>query len=199
MLIAGFLYVADLENMVQYCRNEHGRRRRIKRDVVDIPKKGVAGLRLEPEPVPIPTLPAVTLAARGHASSADGVATAEESQSLSFGLMASPPTVRPPTVLGQHLTSPLCPSALTLEDYFSQLLISQPESEEVCGDDDTQTREYAFGSSESEEEKEGDQSRWHVKDITKTCQGRASQCLQGAGPPALHRASAPEVPMDSSL
>ncbi|XP_062871461.1 E3 ubiquitin-protein ligase rnf146 [Trichomycterus rosablanca] len=49
MLIAGFLYVADLENMVQYRRNEHGRRRRMKRDAVDVPKKGVAGLRLDPE------------------------------------------------------------------------------------------------------------------------------------------------------
>ncbi|NWY03044.1 R146B ligase, partial [Nothoprocta ornata] len=39
MLIAGFLYVADLENMVQYRRNEHGRRRKIKRDIADIPKK----------------------------------------------------------------------------------------------------------------------------------------------------------------
>lgn len=47
MLIAGFLYVADLENMVQYRRNEHGRRRKIKRDIIDIPKKGVAGLRLD--------------------------------------------------------------------------------------------------------------------------------------------------------
>ncbi|XP_010220618.1 PREDICTED: E3 ubiquitin-protein ligase RNF146 [Tinamus guttatus] len=49
MLIAGFLYVADLENMVQYRRNEHGRRRKIKRDIADIPKKGVAGLRLDCE------------------------------------------------------------------------------------------------------------------------------------------------------
>ncbi|KAG8011215.1 hypothetical protein GBF38_005912, partial [Nibea albiflora] len=59
MLIAGFLYVADLENMVQYRRNEHSRRRKMKRDVVDIPKKGVAGLRLDPdpEPAPIPALP----------------------------------------------------------------------------------------------------------------------------------------------
>lgn len=47
MLIAGFLYVADLENMVQYRRNEHGRRRKIKRDIIHIPKKGVAGLRLD--------------------------------------------------------------------------------------------------------------------------------------------------------
>ena len=53
MLIAGFLYVADLENMVQYRRNEHGRRRKMKRDVVDIPKKGVAGLRLDSDAVAV--------------------------------------------------------------------------------------------------------------------------------------------------
>uniref|UniRef100_A0A8C4QJ45 E3 ubiquitin-protein ligase n=1 Tax=Eptatretus burgeri TaxID=7764 RepID=A0A8C4QJ45_EPTBU len=47
MLIAGFLYVADLEAMVQYRRNEPTRRRRIKRDLACAPKKGVAGLRLE--------------------------------------------------------------------------------------------------------------------------------------------------------
>lgn len=160
MLIAGFLYVADLENMVQYRRNEHGRRRKIKRDAVDIPKKGVAGLRLEPEPVPIPALPAATLAASEHASSADGADTAGQSQPLSLGLMASPPPGRPPTLLGHHLTSPLCPSASALEDSFSQLLISQPESGEVEGDDDTQMREYTFGSSESEVEKEGGRPEW---------------------------------------
>lgn len=47
MLIAGFVYVADLEHMVQYRRSEHGRRRRIKRDGAHVPKKGVAGLRLD--------------------------------------------------------------------------------------------------------------------------------------------------------
>lgn len=45
MLIAGFLYVVDIENMIQYRRNTPSRRRRIKRDLADIPdKKGVAGL-----------------------------------------------------------------------------------------------------------------------------------------------------------
>lgn len=150
MLIAGFLYVADLENMVQYRRNEHGRRRKIKRDVVDIPKKGVAGLRLDPE---FPALPVLTPAARECASSAGGSDTSGQSQSLSFGPMVSLPPIRPPTLLGHHLTSPLSPSPSTLEDSFSQLLISQPEGEEVEGDDELQT--YVFGSSESEEEREG--------------------------------------------
>lgn len=47
LLIAGFLYFVDFENMVQFRKMEPGRRRRIKRDVVDAEKKGVAGLRLQ--------------------------------------------------------------------------------------------------------------------------------------------------------
>lgn len=151
MLIAGFLYVADLENMVQYRRNEHGRRRKIKRDVVDIPKKGVAGLRLEPEPpAPNPSLPAASTVAPERVSSADGSDTASQSQSSSFGILLSLPPVRPPTLLGRHPPSPLTPSPLSLEESFSQLLLSQPEGEEVDGDDETY--EYVSGSSDSEEE-----------------------------------------------
>lgn len=45
MLIAGFLYIVDVDNMIQYRRNTPSRRRRIKRDLATIPdKKGVAGL-----------------------------------------------------------------------------------------------------------------------------------------------------------
>ncbi|XP_023285711.1 E3 ubiquitin-protein ligase rnf146-like [Seriola lalandi dorsalis] len=158
MLIAGFLYVADLENLVQYRRNEHGRRRKIKRDAVDIPKKGVAGLRLDPEPAPTPALPVVTPAATERVSSADGSDTAGQSQSSSFGILSLPP-VRPPTLLGHHLTNPLSPSPSTLEESLSQLLISQPEGEEVEGDNELQIYEYASGNSESEEENESERGR----------------------------------------
>ncbi|XP_040920221.1 E3 ubiquitin-protein ligase rnf146-like [Toxotes jaculatrix] len=158
MLIAGFLYVADLENLVQYRRNEHGRRRKIKRDAVDIPKKGVAGLRLDPEPAPIPGLPVITPAATARISSADGSDTAGQSQSSSFGILSLPP-VRPPTLLGRHLPSPLSPSPSTLEESFSQLLVSQPEGEEVEGDNERQTYEYASGNSESEEERGSERGR----------------------------------------
>ncbi|XP_068433570.1 E3 ubiquitin-protein ligase rnf146-like [Clinocottus analis] len=150
MLIAGFLYVADLENMVQYRRNEHGRRRKIKRDIVDIPKKGVAGLRLDPEPVPILSVPALTSAGTERVNSADRSDTDGQSQSSFFGIMASLSPVRPPTLLGRHPSSPLPPSPSSVEESFSQLLISQPEGDEVEGDDETY--EYASGSSESEEE-----------------------------------------------
>lgn len=40
LLIAGFLYVADLDAMLQLRRNDPSRRRRIKRDFATIPKKG---------------------------------------------------------------------------------------------------------------------------------------------------------------
>uniref|UniRef100_A0A3Q3GM33 E3 ubiquitin-protein ligase n=1 Tax=Kryptolebias marmoratus TaxID=37003 RepID=A0A3Q3GM33_KRYMA len=138
MLIAGFLYVADLEGMVQYRRNEHGRRRKMKRDVVDIPKKGVAGLRLEPESVPISSVAAAVSATTERVSSADGSDSAGQSQSSSFGIMASLPPVRPQTLLGRHLHSPLSPSPSApspLEQSFSQLLISQPEEDEEVEDD----------------------------------------------------------------
>lgn len=45
--IAGFLYVIDFENMIQYRRNDPSRRRRIKRDLSTISKKGVAGLKVK--------------------------------------------------------------------------------------------------------------------------------------------------------
>lgn len=45
LLIAGFSYFVDFENMVQFRKTEPGRKRRIKRDVVDAEKKGVAGVR----------------------------------------------------------------------------------------------------------------------------------------------------------
>lgn len=47
LLIAGFLYIIDFENMMQFRRNDPSRRRRIKRDAASGPKKGVAGLRVE--------------------------------------------------------------------------------------------------------------------------------------------------------
>ncbi|XP_034755515.1 E3 ubiquitin-protein ligase rnf146-like [Etheostoma cragini] len=159
MLIAGFLYVADMENMVQYRRNEHGRRRKIKRDIVDIPKKGVAGLRLDPEPAPVSSVPVVTPAATERVSSADGSDTDGQSQSSFFGIMASLPPVRPPILLGRHLTIPRPPSPLSVEESFSQLLISQPEGEVVEGEEEIQTYEYASGSSESEEERPCERGR----------------------------------------
>ena len=48
LLIAGFLYVIDFENMFQTRKNEPGRRRRIKRDKKDVESKGVAGIRIPP-------------------------------------------------------------------------------------------------------------------------------------------------------
>nr|CAB3265632.1 E3 ubiquitin-protein ligase rnf146 [Phallusia mammillata] len=45
VLIAGSVYVIDFENEVQYQRHRSSRKRKIKRDLVSMPKKGVAGLQ----------------------------------------------------------------------------------------------------------------------------------------------------------
>lgn len=49
LLVAGFLYVADFDSMLQYRRNDTCKRRRIKRDIATTNKKGVAGLKLMKE------------------------------------------------------------------------------------------------------------------------------------------------------
>ncbi|XP_039603755.1 E3 ubiquitin-protein ligase rnf146 [Polypterus senegalus] len=115
MLIAGFLYVADLENMVQYRRNEHGRRRKIKRDIADIPKKGVAGLRLDSDS-------SALQAAREN--SADG---ADITSVTSVVVPQGASSARPPTSLGGQPTSPSTPSSdasSSVEASFSQLQIT---------------------------------------------------------------------------
>lgn len=121
MLIAGFLYVADLENMVQYRRNEHGRRRKMKRDILDIPKKGVAGLRLDSEGV------TGAIGAAGRENSADGADTTvagvqQQVTGIPSTVTAPPAPARPPTSLGGQPGS--SSSSPTLEDALSQLQIS---------------------------------------------------------------------------
>ncbi|XP_071379942.1 E3 ubiquitin-protein ligase rnf146-like [Centroberyx affinis] len=146
MLIAGFLYVADLENMVQYRRNEHGRRRKMKRDVVDIPKKGVAGLRLDSEGG------AGAVGAAGRESSADGADTTvagaqQQVTGIASAITAPPATTRPPTSLGGQPGS----SSPSLEDAISQLQISPRPTP-------SQERSEA-GEGEEEEEEEASPSR----------------------------------------
>lgn len=116
MLIAGFLYVADLENMVQYRRNEHGRRRKMKRDIVDIPKKGVAGLRLDCDAAN------VSPARESSADGADNVATLGASSAQTTAVLP----VRPHIVPGSHTANPTLPHTdgdTSLDNAFSQLQI----------------------------------------------------------------------------
>nr|XP_060609289.1 E3 ubiquitin-protein ligase RNF146 [Anolis sagrei ordinatus] len=118
MLIAGFLYVADLENMVQYRRNEHGRRRKIKRDIIDIPKKGVAGLRLDCDSN------AINLARESSADGADSIPVL--GAAAAAGQPLATVAVRPLPSLDGQLTSPATPSpdASTLENSFANLQIN---------------------------------------------------------------------------
>ena len=45
LLVSGFQYLIDFENMVQFRKSHPARRRRIKRDIVGVDRKGVAGLK----------------------------------------------------------------------------------------------------------------------------------------------------------
>lgn len=47
ILVAGYVYTVDFELMIQQRQNEPTRCRRVKRDLATVPKKGVAGLRIE--------------------------------------------------------------------------------------------------------------------------------------------------------
>ncbi|XP_034480891.1 E3 ubiquitin-protein ligase RNF146-A [Drosophila innubila] len=75
ILVAGYVYIVDLEQLVQQRQNEPTRCRRVKRDLATIPKKGVAGLRIEGNQVTSDTVfsrpsnPTPTAAAAGGASS----------------------------------------------------------------------------------------------------------------------------------
>lgn len=46
ILVAGYVYVVDFEQMLQQRQTDPSRKRQVKRDLATIPKKGVAGLRL---------------------------------------------------------------------------------------------------------------------------------------------------------
>lgn len=52
LLIAGQLYMVDFSRMIQYQKNSVSKRRRIKRDLICVPKKGVAGLKISCCPIP---------------------------------------------------------------------------------------------------------------------------------------------------
>ncbi|GIY05339.1 e3 ubiquitin-protein ligase RNF146-B [Caerostris extrusa] len=49
VLIAGFLYVIDFQKNIQVRRCDPHRKRNIKRDLITIQKKGVAGIRCQPD------------------------------------------------------------------------------------------------------------------------------------------------------
>jgi len=76
LLIAGFLYIIDFEHMLQYRRNDHSRRRRVKRDVATGPKKGVAGLRIEHDVVPVEAADAQVNDNQGDTNVDHGMASA---------------------------------------------------------------------------------------------------------------------------
>lgn len=51
LLLAGNVYVVNFRKMIQYRKSEPAKRRRVKRDLVKTPVKGVAGLKIVPPTV----------------------------------------------------------------------------------------------------------------------------------------------------
>uniref|UniRef100_A0A1A7YHF8 E3 ubiquitin-protein ligase n=1 Tax=Iconisemion striatum TaxID=60296 RepID=A0A1A7YHF8_9TELE len=197
MLIAGFLYVADLENMVQYRRNEHGRRRKMKRDILDIPKKGVAGLRLDAEAV-------TGSASRGNsADGADASVAGLQQQATVVPPAVTASSARPPTSLGGQ---PGTSSSPSLEDALSQLEISprptpshdRSEAGEGEGEDEEEETSPSRSSdphtsvesgsgdwSDDEEEEGGDVELWEdwPRRQRPTPEDRAPPRAESASPP----------------
>lgn len=112
LLIAGFLYTIDFRSMVQFRRNEPNRRRQIKRDLATISKKGIAGLRLHNNGLPLATTQTQSLSGLGSTSGASltsnpmlSLRTQLNSQSPYQGLRVMPraaalPTqYHPPTII----------------------------------------------------------------------------------------------------
>ncbi|XP_015804676.3 E3 ubiquitin-protein ligase rnf146-like [Nothobranchius furzeri] len=199
MLIAGFLYVADLENMVQYRRNEHGRRRKMKRDILDIPKKGVAGLRLDSEAVIGP-------ASRGNSADGADASVAGLQQQATVAppaVMAPSASARPPTSLGGQ---PGTSSSPSLEDALSHLEITprpkpsdnRAEAGEGEGEDEEEETSPSRSSdphtsvesgsgdwSDDEEEEGGDVELWEdwPRRRRLTPEDRAPPRAESASPP----------------
>jgi len=93
LLIAGFLYIIDFDQMLQYRRSDPSRRRRILRDRVSaVPRKGIAGIRafqmgsqtLQPQP------PAAQAEQPSGTPSADTLSD-NLSRVLSLAIPPSPP------------------------------------------------------------------------------------------------------------
>ncbi|XP_068750322.1 E3 ubiquitin-protein ligase rnf146-like [Montipora capricornis] len=97
LLIAGFLYVIDFENMFQTRKNEPGRRRRIKRDKRDVESKGVAGIRVPPSS----RRPTAVLNRTADSSSADKANNTENQSEVEHSTTGVSDEIHSPT--GQNV------------------------------------------------------------------------------------------------
>ena len=86
LLIAGTLYVANFDGMVQLQKNDRSRWRRIKRDLSTVPKKGVAGLRIDVvlPPAPSNEAPAETVGETTSGDESSSLFLSENGPSTSF-------------------------------------------------------------------------------------------------------------------
>lgn len=155
LLIAGFLYIIDFENMVQHRHNDRTKKRRIKRDLINIPgKKGIAGLKIGIQPNAANT----GTGSENDRPGADGTEGVDASSGSSGRLIQGPVTIsQVDRSGGDHSLSPTTPNNtpltpqtpsesppihVTMERDLSidleqlRLAESHPQSEENSGDED---------------------------------------------------------------
>lgn len=114
----------DFDQMLQYRKTEPSRRRRIKRDLASIPKKGVAGLRLEQGEEP-----------ENAASSLDLLSVAASRAALNSNCLSPSQTPQAPSNTPQTPQTPRSPPSpapeiVSSQDSGTQAFVNEPRWQE---------------------------------------------------------------------
>ncbi|KAH8373516.1 hypothetical protein KR009_011961 [Drosophila setifemur] len=134
ILVAGYVYIVDLEQMVQQRQNEPTRCRRVKRDLATIPKKGVAGLRIEGNQVT-----SDTIFSRPSSSSASPATVAAAASSFISTIAATDAAIR--------IASDIIGSTLAQADELTRGLAASNISDDISGEQYPSTNAQDAGRS----------------------------------------------------
>ncbi|KAH8295754.1 hypothetical protein KR018_006942, partial [Drosophila ironensis] len=135
ILVAGYVYIVDLEQLVQQRQNEPTRCRRVKRDLATIPKKGVAGLRIEGNQVT-----SDTVFSRPASSTAPAPATAPAAPSSFICTIAA-------TDAAIRIASDIIGSTLAQADELTRGLAASNISDDASGEQTNSIYPQDAGSS----------------------------------------------------
>ncbi|KAL7734418.1 hypothetical protein ACLKA6_010747 [Drosophila palustris] len=152
ILVAGYVYIVDLEQLVQQRQNEPTRCRRVKRDLATIPKKGVAGLRIEGNQVTSDTVfsrpsnPTPTAAASGGPSSFISTIAARDA-----AIRIASDIIGSTLAHADELTRGLAASNISdsVNDLSGEQTYSNPQQSNSAGAEQQQTGIMGIGASRS--------------------------------------------------
>ncbi|KAM8708099.1 hypothetical protein ACLKA7_015122 [Drosophila subpalustris] len=152
ILVAGYVYIVDLEQLVQQRQNEPTRCRRVKRDLATIPKKGVAGLRIEGNQVTSDTVfsrpsnPTPTAAASGGPSSFISTIIARDA-----AIRIASDIIGSTLAHADELTRGLAASNISdsANDLSGEQTYSNPQQSSTAGAEQQQTGIMGIGASRS--------------------------------------------------